>query len=939
MSNLVHTRVVRPRLSSYSPALIPPAMAASLATSLATFAASRPLPQPFLEPHPTHSHTPSAHTTSPRRRTSPSSNARLLKHIRARGELPIQPRLRILLASYFLNSTTLLLSLRFLARLRVRVRTHHMRQAQARGQAQSAGAQVGLAQVQPHGVHEFSSALSRRGITPMSVVHGGASELRSGSHLVRPRVPSPTPTRVVRPRVFSPTPIPLSTSLAVSLATFYFPSARALASDPRHASPPHPPLLPPERPQPFRSCSPLALPHVASNASIAASSRNSTSIHLGLAAEHIAAADHPTHSVSHPTAHPRSTPSSSSPPPASMMGEPCLQPDLGPAWKPPSGPRARTRRASSPEPEYTPRRRPPPKPARPRQPHKPREPREPRRPRQPREPHQPRQPRQPRTPSTPPDDIWSVICSDLPTPTPSVARCTDLDKPITFLRPCLTCGPHGWAGNAFSSFPPPWASDSHLSWLRMPLILAAAGHPSGLHILRSLPTFGVIPPSLLSFSDERPCPPHSTILPLGFLVAGYKAAISALGIGLPDLTRRFDGHLHLPAQVQDGLADYASAAIGHADHVCMEAAVASSLLSWLTRRTRQADAVSANPPPAPTLEATPADMLSDASLRSRIFAAAGLPPPSHGCYPRRDLGAARPTDPTTLHRIFRDAHRCTTYGSEPPPSDFDYTCSICMDVDSTPGGPCALSSPAHFCRHKMSHQAMRDWLHLPCGHRVHRACFTQAACCHPSDDPRTSHTALACPVCPPSASSFPPFVAGYHNSTLTLATPCATGSLTLSFELPAAPLPPVAFQRPPDPDLGCMTWCPFSDPRTSRPCHHYFTSAIEARDHIRTHHRSAAALNPAGGPPDLRWCGLMVCTDCVDVCPLSNWDSHCSSCPHRRARLRAALPRPVPTPDPGPLDWSFLLPPNPNPIPNPNPNPNPNPTQDILLHYRRLEAA
>ena len=34
--------------------------------------------------------------------------------------------------------------------------------------------------------------------------------------------------------------------------------------------------------------------------------------------------------------------------------------------------------------------------------------------------------------------------------------------------------------------PPPWASIDHLSWLRMPIILAAIGHPSGDFILNSL---------------------------------------------------------------------------------------------------------------------------------------------------------------------------------------------------------------------------------------------------------------------------------------------------------------------------------------------------------------------------------------------------------------------------------------------------------------------
>ena len=138
----------------------------------------------------------------------------------------------------------------------------------------------------------------------------------------------------------------------------------------------------------------------------------------------------------------------------------------------------------------------------------------------------------------------------------------------------------------------------------MPLILAAANHPTGMFILRTLPVYGVIPPTLLSFSPDRPAPDHdgtATSFPLGFLISGLRAALSYLGVELSHLTSLFDGHLHLPAIVQDALAEVTMGMVGYGDYLRLESAIANRLLGWLSHHERQIAAVTADPPPHPSL--------------------------------------------------------------------------------------------------------------------------------------------------------------------------------------------------------------------------------------------------------------------------------------------------------------------------------------------------
>ena len=138
-----------------------------------------------------------------------------------------------------------------------------------------------------------------------------------------------------------------------------------------------------------------------------------------------------------------------------------------------------------------------------------------------------------------PSPEWHSLLQLLPRLTPSAARFSGtgdgfLSEPAGIAVTLRS----GWGSSScsYSSFPPPWASSSDVSWLSTPLVLAAADHPVGSRILarRSLcrrpacegglgvgipeSLFGLSPsPSHDSASRSTPslpvCHPRPSVLP------------------------------------------------------------------------------------------------------------------------------------------------------------------------------------------------------------------------------------------------------------------------------------------------------------------------------------------------------------------------------------------------------------------------------------------
>ena len=326
------------------------------------------------------------------------------------------------------------------------------------------------------------------------------------------------------------------------------------------------------------------------------------------------------------------------------------------------------------------------------------------------------------------------------------------------------------------------------------------------------------------------------------------------------------------------------------------------MIAWIDRPSRQRScALPDYIPPA----AEPSDLINSRATRNRIFSEASLPLPPSLPYPTRNSGTARPITMPQLRSLFVAGGRCTSYGSIPAQPSLDPTCSICLDIDTEPGGPCKLSWDD--CRHPTGKQTKSQWLFLPCGHRFHHACLAQACCSHPADGPN-SHAALACPVCSSSADGSPPFIAGTHpglNPThaqsLILNLPNRPSNFPLSFTFTPPPrkhspiLPPIT---PTPCPLRHNSHCPFAG---NVPCSTRLPTARDSLAHIRAHHRDRDLLCPPSGPPDLSSSGLSVCTDCVNVYLSSSFDDHASACQFRLRRL-AHLADPTPlAPCPPPL--------------------------------------
>ena len=262
-----------------------------------------------------------------------------------------------------------------------------------------------------------------------------------------------------------------------------------------------------------------------------------------------------------------------------------------------------------------------------------------------------------------------------------------------------------------------------------------------------------------------------------------------------------------------------------------------------------------------------------------FFDAAGLPPPPPQYFPRRDRGASRPILQRDLRPLFAAAGRVGTFGSDPPPPSSP-ACSICCDAGaSVPGGPCRIvDSPRDFIAFPVQPRAMEEWLHLPCGHRVHLACFTQAACAHPGS--ADTAASLSCPVC----LHHSPIVGFRADGSLALQTP---SGVPLADEPPPPPIPspPIPPPPPPAPIFGR---CPLVDTASQEACPAVFFTRAEARRHICSHHQSRRHLVPDGVPVDLRALGLRVCSSCCTPVRAEDFESHLTSCPQHRFATRAA---------------------------------------------------
>ena len=161
------------------------------------------------------------------------------------------------------------------------------------------------------------------------------------------------------------------------------------------------------------------------------------------------------------------------------------------------------------------------------------------------------------------DETWSNAAASLPPPSRSVRDAPDLSASFS-ARHVLSVGPLLWAGRAYASFPPSWASVEHLSWLRMPLILHAARLDVGAHILHNLSDpmllsrppaphgavggIGCVPPYRLALDTTSPVSPaaflagSTSTVPIGWLVAALRAGLQRLGVTRAVLVRCFDGH-------------------------------------------------------------------------------------------------------------------------------------------------------------------------------------------------------------------------------------------------------------------------------------------------------------------------------------------------------------------------------------------------------------
>jgi len=197
--------------------------------------------------------------------------------------------------------------------------------------------------------------------------------------------------------------------------------------------------------------------------------------------------------------------------------------------------------------------------------------------------------------SVPPADIWVSTLASLGHRSPHRDSWDSLPRDARLDR-------WGRSPRSFRCFPPPWATPEYLSWLYMPLILCAAGHPGGQQLLdlrspscTAQPVarggLGCIPHLVYSAVDETTEEEAAyllrqvTVLDFGLLISTLREALDSLRLTARDIERAFDGTLHLPAVLQDVIIG--TAAPLHDRFMGVLDETAAELVGWASRAERQ----------------------------------------------------------------------------------------------------------------------------------------------------------------------------------------------------------------------------------------------------------------------------------------------------------------------------------------------------------------
>ena len=501
--------------------------------------------------------------------------------------------------------------------------------------------------------------------------------------------------------------------------------------------------------------------------------------------------------------------------------------------------------------------------------------------------------------SVPPADIWVSTLASLGHRSPhrdswdSLPRDARLDRWGRSLR-------------SFRCFPPPWATPEYLSWLYMPLILCAAGHPGGQQLLdlrspscTAQPVarggLGCIPHLVYSAVDETTEEEAAyllrqvTVLDFGLLISTLREALDSLRLTARDIERAFDGTLHLPAVLQDVIIG--TAAPLHDRFMGVLDETAAELVGWASRAERQRLARVADDAEPGTFY-DPTLLQTDAGARSALALAASAPEFHFSVDPApRGFGvlplAARPLPERDVRRLLTPVIAADGQGvpaGEP-------ACPICLDADTEPGAPCAMMREpgARLTRAQGATAiAAAPWAHLPCGHRFHQCCLLPALALHPSEcgaQPVRSYARLSCPVCHtgpggrgthclagfrPADVARPDFAA--TSAALHLVTPTSDGSLDFD---PPPPPPPPPVHAAPLPPPGRTYRCPLADPRAPGGiCQHTWRRPEDGLLHFQIQH-TRRELHGF----DLSPFGCHVCADCTAVCLEADADAHtCGAC-------------------------------------------------------------
>ena len=502
--------------------------------------------------------------------------------------------------------------------------------------------------------------------------------------------------------------------------------------------------------------------------------------------------------------------------------------------------------------------------------------------------------------SEPPADIWLSACAALDRRAPHRDEWDSLPRDARLDR---------WGrARSFRSFPPPWATSGHRSWLYMPIILCAAGHPGGQQLLAlrspsctAQPVasggIGCIPHLAYRTEDVTPeeeavyLQTQLTVLDFGILISTLSAALDSLRLTARDIERAFDGTLHLPAVLQDVIIG--SAAPFHGRFMEVLEQTATVLIGWASRSERQRLARAADDVQPGTFY-DPTLLQSDAGARSTLALAASAPEVHFAVDPApRGFGvlplAARPLPERDVRRLLS---RVTAADGQGVPAG-EPACAICLDADTEPGDPCAMMREpgARLTRSQgATAVAAASWAHLPCGHRFHHCCLVPALALHPSEisaHPERSYARMSCPVCQTGPGGRGTHcLAGFRPADTIrpgfAATPAAlhlvshTTDGSLDFDPPPPPPPPPPVHAAPLPPPGRTYRCPLGDPRAPGGlCQHTWRRPEDGLRHFQIQH-TRAELHGF----DLSPFGCHVCADCTSVCVEADADAHiCGVCP------------------------------------------------------------